>query len=182
MNKLDDNTMPAPAQSSLLKSAGIALVLASAVLVLFILPAEYNIDPTGIGERIGLTVLAQASVSDSAKVAGNENNNKQKDTVEVLVPAGKGVEYKFQLKQYQKMTYQWQTDGASLYLDLHGEPTGDTTGYYESYTIATAKEMSGQFTTPFAGVHGWYWQNKTDKDIKITLTTEGAYLVVGLKQ
>jgi len=171
-------------ETSLLKSTITAAIIAVAVLVLFILPAEYNIDPTGFGEQIGLTVLAKPNDSSAINVGKTENKTTQtqKDVVTVLVPAGKGVEYKFQLTQYQKMTYQWQTDGASLYLDLHGEPAGDTTGYYESYTIATAKEMSGQFTAPFNGIHGWYWKNKTDKDIHITLTTEGSYSVVGLKQ
>ncbi len=40
------------------------------------------------------------------------------------------------------MKYQWQTtDSSPLFFDLHGEPEGDTTGYYESYTIATSHEM-----------------------------------------
>jgi len=163
---------------SLGRSTIFAFVLAIIILTLFILPAEYNIDPTGFGEKIGLTILAKPNVTanESASI------NSRKDVVEVIVPAGKGVEYKFQLNQFKKMTYQWQTDGASLYLDLHGEPAGDTTGYYESYTIATAKEMSGQFNAPFDGIHGWYWKNTTDEDIKVTLTTEGHYKVVGLKQ
>ena len=165
---------------SLAKSTIIAFVLAIIILTLFILPAEYNIDPTGFGEQIGLTVLAKPNVNVSDK--NNSSIKSRQDLVEVIVPAGKGVEYKFQLSQFHKMTYKWHTDGANLYLDLHGEPAGDTTGYYESYTIATAKEMSGQFNAPFDGIHGWYWKNKSDEDIKVTLTTEGQYSVVGLKQ
>jgi len=178
------STLSANTETSLLKSTIASAIIAVMVLVLFILPAEYNIDPTGFGEQIGLTVLAKPIDSSAINVGKVENTTTQtqKDVVTVLVPAGKGVEYKFQLTQYQKMTYQWQTDGMSLYLDLHGEPAGDATGYYESYTIATAKEMSGQFTAPFTGIHGWYWKNKTDQDINVTLITEGSYSVVGLKQ
>ena len=170
--------------SSLLKTTLIAVIIAAITLVLFILPAEYNIDPTGLGEKIGLTILAKQNVAqkNTAMATKAESTDKvHNDTVEVIVPAGKGVEYKFQLNAQQTMKYQWQTNDESLYLDLHGEPEGDTTGYYESYTIATSNEMSGQFTAPFAGIHGWYWRNDTKQDIKVTLTTSGPYQVVGLK-
>jgi hypothetical protein len=178
-------------EKSLVKATVTALILAAVMLILFILPAEYNIDPTGIGAKLGLTVLALPEKEEKVEpqLVNSEIKNEtgltvseQKDTVEVTVPAGRGIEYKFQLSKNQTMTYEWKTDGVELYLDLHGEPAGDTTGYYESYTIATASEMSGQFTTPFAGVHGWYWKNKTEQDIKVTLTTQGPYEVVGLKK
>ena len=58
----------------------------------------------------------------------------------MTVPAGRGIEYKFYMKQHE-MTYEWLTDGAPLYFDLHGEPEGDTTGYFESYHIAATNEM-----------------------------------------
>ena len=80
------------------------------------------------------------------------------------------------------MTYEWITDGEPLYFDLHGEPEGDTTGYFESYTIATSDEMKGSFTAPFAGSHGWYWKNTTNKPISVQLMVKGEYTVIGLKK
>jgi hypothetical protein len=80
------------------------------------------------------------------------------------------------------MTFEWMTDGEPLYYDLHGEPEGDTTGYFESYTIATNSEVKGSFTAPFAGSHGWYWKNKSDKPIAVQLMVKGEYEVIGLKQ
>ena len=80
-----------------------------------------------------------------------------------------------------KMTYEWLTDGEALDLDLHGEPAGDTTGYFESYVVATAKEMKGSFTAPFDGSHGWYWENNTDDDIAVLLKVKGEFEVIGLK-
>lgn len=171
---------------ALFKSTIIALIIAGIVLISFILPAEYNIDPTGIGTKLGLTALANpagtAKISTKQSDELNTANQQETDIIEVIVPAGRGVEYKFSMTQFKKMEYQWQTDGTELFFDLHGEPEGDTTGYYESYAIATLTEMKGSFTTPFTGVHGWYWKNTSDKAVVVKLTVGGEYSIVGLKK
>ncbi len=171
---------------ALLKSTLIALVIAVLVLISFILPAEYNIDPTGIGAKLGLTALANPVATATVKAKPSAElittDKEATDIIEVVVPAKRGVEYKFAMDKFKKMEYQWQTDGTALFFDLHGEPEGDTTGYYESYAIATLDGMKGSFTSPFAGVHGWYWKNTSDKSITVKLTVSGEYTVVGLKK
>ena len=164
---------------TLLKASASATLVAIVALITFIFPAEYNIDPTGIGQELGLTLLAAAATeapNESAQVGSDEYQ-----VIEVVIPAGQGVEYKFNLQQYDKVTYEWLTDGPSLYFDLHGEPQGDTTGYFESYAIATLNGMQGSFTAPFAGSHGWYWKNKSDLPISVQLMVKGQYEVIGLK-
>ncbi len=171
--------------TALIKYSLFSLVFAAVTLFTVILPAEYNIDPTGIGHTLGLTVF-HAVKADNVKTAVPTSNTSAKsitatETIEVTVPAGRGVEYKFIMEQYQKLEYEWTTNGAPLFFDLHGEPKGDTTGYYESYTIATSDEMKGSFTTPFAGSHGWYWKNKTDAPVTVQLIVKGEYTQHGLK-
>jgi len=158
-----------------------ALLFASIGLVTFILPAEYNIDPTGLGEKLGLTKLSPENNAVNTNTFASASNQKE-DTITVVVPAHRGVEYKFSMEQYQKLTYKWHSNHIAVYHDLHGEPKGDTTGYFESYVIATTNEMEGSFTAPFTGSHGWYWKNTTDDPITIELTTSGQYLIEGLKQ
>ncbi|MGB0833900.1 MAG: hypothetical protein ACPGR2_05230 [Psychrobium sp.] len=163
---------------SLVKASLLASVVAVITLVLFILPAEYNIDPTGVGQKLGLTVFNEETTDSSiGKVSSGEQ-----ESVIVTVPVGRGVEYKLAMQQYQKVTYEWMTDNGALYVDLHGEPQGDTTGYFESYTIATSDSMKGSFTAPFAGSHGWYWKNNSDQDIQVQLIFSGDYVIEGLKQ
>jgi hypothetical protein len=166
---------------TLLKSTIAATIIALIVFVVFILPAEYNIDPTHIGHKLGLTALAQHDdeVTPQADIAANATQGQQ--VIEVTVPAGKGIEYKFQMAKHEKMTYEWLTDGEPLYFDLHGEPQGNTTGYFESYAIATLSQMKGSFTSPFDGSHGWYWKNNSDKPVAVQLIVEGRYEVIGLK-
>jgi hypothetical protein len=167
---------------TLMKSSIVATVIALIVFVCFILPAEYNIDPTHIGHKLGLSALSQQAdaapaIDEKALSAVHEQH-----VIEVSVPAGTGIEYKFHMNQYEKMTYEWLTDGEPLYFDLHGEPQGDTTGYFESYAIATLSEMKGSFTAPFTGSHGWYWKNTSDQAVAVQLMVEGRYAVIGLKQ
>ncbi|WP_372871883.1 hypothetical protein [Shewanella sp.] len=166
---------------TLIKASLSATVVAALTLVTLILPAEYNIDPTGIGQSLGLTSIAQAAEAEASPIVNVEGSD-EFQTIEITVPAGRGVEYKFAMHQFAKMTYEWLTDGEPLYFDLHGEPDGDTTGYFESYTIATSSEMKGSFTAPFAGSHGWYWKNKSDKPVAVQLMVKGQYDVIGLKQ
>jgi len=166
---------------SLIKATIISVVIAIIALVLFILPAEYNIDPTGVGKKLGLTVFNKQAVIVQTQNLETGSSKTMEDSVVISVPARRGIEYKLAMRQYQKVSYEWNTNDGQLYVDLHGEPKGDTTGYFESYTIATVDKMKGSFTAPFEGSHGWYWKNKTNKDIKIQLTFSGQYSIEGIK-
>jgi hypothetical protein len=168
---------------TLIKASIAAALVALLALIIFILPAEYNIDPTGIGKQIGVTKIADASNPEpieGASSLGISSNEFQ--TIEVIIPAKRGIEYKFEMQKYEKMTYEWMTDGQALHFDLHGEPTGDKSGYFESYAIAKIDEMKGSFTAPFAGSHGWYWKNTSDKPVAIQLLVKGQYKTIGLKK
>lgn len=162
---------------SLFKATGVSFVIAVVVLLLFILPAEYNLDPTGVGEKLGLTVFNEGV----KPIITQGSKQSEPDSVILTVPAGKGIEYKLAMKKYSKVTYEWATASNKIYVDLHGEPRGDKTGYFESYVIATVGEMKGSFTAPFDGSHGWYWKNKSTHDVQIQLIFNGEYTIEGLK-
>ncbi len=49
----------APSSAQLLRSTLIALVVAAAILVAFVLPSEYGVDPTGVGTALGLTRMGE---------------------------------------------------------------------------------------------------------------------------
>jgi len=188
MNQNIPDDQSIQSSKTLMKATIISVILAVLVFVSLILPAEYNRDPLGTGKLLGLMVLSseqsniKKEVVNSQKIKTvNKNEFKfQKNEEVVLVRANSGVEYKFRMQQFSKITYEWSAQGKTLHFDFHGEPKGDTTGYFESYTLADAYEMRGSMTVPFDGVHGWYWKNETDNDIYVTLQTEGFYEVVGL--
>ena len=168
-------------RTTLIKASVAAIIVAAVALLTVILPAEYNIDPTGIGQRLGLNVLAQSAEASPVDSESLPKSTASQQVIEITVPANKGIEYKLQMEQYDKVTYEWMTNGNSLYFDLHGEPEGDSTGYFESYAIATLDAMKGSFTAPFNGSHGWYWKNTSNKPVAIQLILSGQFQIIGIK-
>ena len=212
------NNYSPPVQSlkTLVLSSIISVVIAAVVLIIVVLPAEYDIDPTGLGKAMGLTVLSdlgnsqnQQSISpqtstaqspplpEQAKqektVAAAENvvqtpdqqqevnsRNHANETIDIMVPAGKGLEYKFHLFKGETLQYRWTTPGEKLYFDFHGEPQGDTSGYFKSYLVSTDNQSQGKLTAPFEGSHGWYWENSKPHPVRVTLVTSGNYDIIGI--
>jgi hypothetical protein len=191
MNK--NNQTSIVSNKTLLLTSVVALIIATLLYFVVVLPAEYNKDPTGLGGKLGLTVLSETepqqittadSISKDEPVIPSDKNTftYREDEQSITVPPQRGIEYKFNVMKFENLIYEWKTlDGSNIYFDFHGEPQGDTTGYFESYSIATTNQMKGTATVPFNGSHGWYWKNTTDKEITIVLKTSGNYLVIGLK-
>jgi hypothetical protein len=62
--------------------------------------------------------------------------------------------------------------------ELHAEPDGAPRGYAQSYEKESARERaSGTLTAPFSGIHGWFWENTTDRDVTVTLTAAGFFTI-----
>lgn len=48
-------------------------------------------------------------------------------------------------------------------------------GLFESYTEAYSNNIIGTFCAPYEGRHGWYFKNKSAKDIVVTIWLKGQY-------
>ena len=180
---MNEEKIPVQSLKTLIISMVFAVVLAFFVLVAFVGPAEYGIDPTGLGKSLGLTALAQPLQHSVKKVescpTGEELAGWQ-DIVKITIPAKSGLEYKFYLQKNAEISYEWSSDGSALYYDFHGEPAGDKTGYFKSYRETTASVAEGVLIAPFSGTHGWYWRNDTKRAVQVTLKTKGQYKIKGL--
>ena len=177
---MNEISYPIQSISTLIKSTIVAVFIAVIIFLTVVLPAEYGIDYTGVGKALGLTVLSE-DITPKIVQTPMSAYELQENEATIVVPAKKGVEYKFSMDKYANLTYEWTSEGTVLHFDFHGEPKGDTTGYFESYTLADSSQMKGSMTVPFDGIHGWYWKNTTDKDVTVTLKTKGYYEVLGLK-
>ena len=105
----------------------------------------------------------------------------REDSIQVKVPAGKGIEYKIYMLKYGKVKYEWRTDKGTVFFDFHGDVKLKKPGkndYFESYTVAYADNMIGTMFTSFEGKHGWYFQNKSNRDVLINIRLKGQYTLL----
>jgi len=61
-----------PSKRQLVHSTGIAMAIAAALLVTVVLPAEYGLDPTGVGQTIGLTEMGKIKTSLAAEAEADK--------------------------------------------------------------------------------------------------------------
>lgn len=205
MSELEEPGDAAPGAATIVKSAALALVASLIATILFILPAEYGIDPTGAGEKLGLLALAEtvAAPAEPVRLIVGDYPAIPDDfdfyEPEVLgEPFSKGhaapfrtdefvirleefeqVEYKAIMRRGDAIVYSWSVDSGIVYSDFHADPGEDAEGYPDQYFIryreAEVDSDSGSLVAPFDGNHGWYWLNIEEKPIVITLRTAGYY-------
>ncbi|QQR86949.1 MAG: hypothetical protein IPJ76_01605 [Flavobacteriales bacterium] len=170
-----------PSKGSILKASAIALVVALVILFTAVLPAEYGIDPTGVGTRLHFTRMhsAKAMQGGSTDPHHPETHAYQQKTVVLRFEPGQGFEYKFRMGPGQVLVYSWSATGPVEY-DFHGEIEGDKSGAFTSYEAKVAESAKGSFTAAFDGAHGWYWFNATANPVTITLNTAGYYTIKGV--
>lgn len=113
---------------------------------------------------------------------GNPERSQWKDSITITIPARSGKEYKLQLVKGALLEYSWKTDSKKLFFDFHGEPKGDTTGYFESFKNSTDSQSSGSIAAPFEGTIGWYWENKSPLPVNVVLHTRGSYQMIVAKK
>ena len=168
----------APSSRRIVAATGVALAVASLVLVVAVLPAEYGVDPLGTGKRLGLTDLFRTSAEPSAPPVTRTGDAApprvyKVESTEFALRASQGFEYKYRIEKGGGMVYAWKATGRVKY-EFHGEPD-DHALKVQSYEKQEDDHASGSFVAPFAGIHGWYWENPSERDLTITLTTAGFY-------
>lgn len=182
------STRDLPTTKQLNKATLGAALAAAVILVTAVLPAEYGIDPTGIGGTLGLTAMGltkQAAAGKGPPTAEDETIV-DNSPVSTTLPDGstqltiylgpfQGIEAKATMKAGQRFAWRWATDGAQVEFELHGDPVGAVGDEYTSYEKGNSAGASGTFRASFDGRHGWYWKNNTNKPIRLTATAKGDF-------
>lgn len=71
MSNLDTPGTEPPSARQLVRSTVVALAVAGAILMTVVLPAEYGVDPTGIGRVLGLTQMGEIKSRLAAEAAAD---------------------------------------------------------------------------------------------------------------
>jgi hypothetical protein len=94
------------------------------------------------------------------------------ETMTVTLAPGKGVEVKADLDAGQGLVFQW-TASADVGVDFHGE-TPESKHEFTSFDVEAAqRHAAGTFVAPFTGLHGWYWKNRSQQPVTVTVTVTG---------
>lgn len=184
-----------PTSRQLARATAISAAVAGALLVTVVLPAEYAIDLTGIGRALGFTEmgeikaqLAEEASADEAATAlaagpaatptaaaqpAATAREARSDVTVLTLMAGEGAEIKATMAEGVTLTYDWSVSGGAVNYDTHADAPGiDYHGYGKGRNSSGER---GRLVAPFDGKHGWFWRNRGDAPVTITLRTEGAY-------
>lgn len=188
------NSADLPSKRKLIRSTFIAALSAAVLLVTVVLPAEYGVDPTRIGGLLGLTEMGQIK-----QQLADESERDADPLVEAVIPEvvtpepvaeempaivwgdqtivtlkpGEVAEVKLTMIMGGVAQYEWVTDQGHLNSDLHADGTNKAFTSYRKGRAETSD--SGEFQAEFDGVHGWYWRNRSDEIVNVTLRVRGAY-------
>lgn len=192
----------APSARDILRSTAIAAIVALALHVTIILPAEYGKDPTRIGKLLGLKEMGEikmALAKEEAAQAPREaatatpvvpapatapvpvpaaattivDSTGKSDVTEVTLQPNEGKEIKLAMRKDARVTYSWTTAGGPVNYDTHADaPTIKYHGYAKGSGVASNE---GVLTAAFDGEHGWFWRNRTKGPVTVTLRTRGNY-------
>ncbi len=174
------------AQQRIAVAAGIALLVAGLLLVTVVLPAEFAVDPLGVGARLGLMDLGVVgkqvealnkeggpALNQAALISAQEKPFNHETVEFTLQPSG-SIEYKYRLEKGESLLYSW-TSTAPVKYEFHAEPDGAPRGYAQSYEKSAGGGQNGTLNAPFNGIHGWYWENTTTQPVTIKLSSAGFY-------
>jgi hypothetical protein len=193
-----------PSGRQLLKLTGLAIALAALIFVAIVLPAEYGIDPTGIGRRVGLVSMSAGPASKPAPELASKaapepakepetaltltlapgaagtvwkaSRPYRSDELSLTLRPNEGAEIKASMQKGERFVFTWVAEGGGVNFDMHGEEFNAPGDKFTSYWKGTnASNGHGEFQAPFAGTHGWFWRNRGAKPVTVTVKTSGFY-------
>lgn len=128
------------------------------------------------GDEWKITITIQTY---SLQVSEKPGTRQRTDTVMLDIPAGGELEYKLAMALGKRMDYTWITNGPAVYVDFHGEKTGDSSSAFTRHKNGDFATDTGTLIAPFDGRQGWFWRNTSGSPLTITLETRGQYEVIG---
>jgi hypothetical protein len=186
-----------PSSAQLIRSTVIAGASAAVILVTVVLPAEYGIDPTGVGRVLGLQEMGEikSQLADEAEADRKLERQDQssllndilglfvgsahaqeaevwQDETSFILTPGESTEWKLVMEEGATADYRMAVTGGRVNFDLHGHGGGQSITY-EKGRGSTGAE--GTIEAAFAGEHGWFWRNRDSGDVSVMVQVRGDY-------
>lgn len=183
-----------PSGGRVLAITGAGVIVGSLIVFGAILPAEYKIDPLGLGRMSGLDRLwappevAFDAAAGAAPLSHEYQIGFRSDTVNIPLTSGDDryrgneLEYKVRMAEGSTLIYEWKVIGIKnpeeFYYDFHGQTIPETEDgeiTVAEYKQALGAAENGSLIAPFDGVHGWYLQNQSVGPVVVQLKIAGFY-------
>ncbi len=188
-----------PTKAQLRRSSIIAGIGAVAIGVMVYMPAELGQDPTGVGRILGLTEMGVIKQQLAAEAAADEPlhgvdetsslmngifglfvgaayaQEAWQDEITFTLQPGEYTEIKATMEEGATLFYAWTSNGGRVNFDLHAHSGGQDVTYEKG---RGQTEGEGNFETPFAGDHGWFWRNRDDQAVTVILQLRGDYSTI----
>ena len=192
-----------PTSRQLARSTLVAAISAAVILIIVVMPAEYGIDPTGIGRVLRLTEmgrikrqLAAEAAADAAAPQANPTPE-PRQTAPTTAPTAAAMpaaaattmtaekwrdEIPFTLPPGQGIEIKLRMGkGAKARFSwkvkggvVNYDTHGDGGGRSISYEKGRGVASDeGVLEAAFDGNHGWYWRNRGQSDVNVILRTRG---------
>ncbi len=101
------------------------------------------------------------------------DNGLQSDQRIFTLKPGDAAELKLAMRKGARVNYRWSSAGGRINYDTHGDNA--TTSYYGYGKGRSVAADQGELVAAFDGDHGWFWRNRSGREVTVTLSTEGDY-------
>lgn len=128
-----------------------------------VVDTEANPEPAA--EAAAIEPAVEAAVAEAI-------TSEWRDEVSYTLAPGEGIEVKLVMQEGQAARFEWTANGAVVNYDTHGDGSGQKISYETGRGVP---EQAGDLTAAFTGNHGWFWRNRTDAPVTMTLRTAGDY-------
>ena len=200
---MNDSLKP-ESNKRLIASVAVAAAAGVLLLVTIVLPAEYGVDPLGVGGLLGLNAMnaePTRTIEITDIIGGNEElidveipdfgepvplpnpaihqdetTPSQTRTLTISIGPEEETEIKTVLGEGKMILYSWEVDRGDIYSDFHGHNPEFGTDFWVRYEEhQEGSGNDGSLVAPFEGEHGWYWLNYNEYPVEVTLTVNGYF-------
>ena len=140
-------------------------------------------EPVAVAEPVPETAPASEPAADQVvetvpetaaiEAAVAEAGTAWRDDITFTLAPTEAKEIKLVMAAGDVASFVWTAEGGGVNYTQHGDDGGANEVRYQDGRAEPGQD--GTMTAPFAGNHGWFWRNRGDAPVTVTLRVGGAY-------
>ena len=135
-------------------------------------PAEAVVTPPVSDTHMSAPELVMADVSQPSESLAVVQTAWD-DTLVIQLKPGEAAEVKLQMMAGARLVFEWIADPGHLNSTWHGNGTAGEKATYRNGRAENFRE--GELIPSFDGRHGWFWRNRSNDTVTLTLNVRGNY-------